>query len=108
VEGYLVVAIGACTLRDCVTLERSPYPCNTCDFEVRLGASPKPYPSYDKGIRFTGARHDRFLCSSINGRITCGLDAKGQHVLVRASLEFPEMDYLQVSLKEPEICELPR
>jgi hypothetical protein len=36
------------------------------------------------------------------------LDPKGQHVLVRASLEYSEMEYERLYLKEPEICELVR
>ena len=112
VEGYLLLGSSGCTLINCPETHPS---CNTCEFEFRLGASPT---SRERSIRLV--RRDLHCLSipgtdrrhlySTDGRSPCSLDAKGQHVLVRASLEYSEMemDEDRLSLKEPEICELGR
>jgi hypothetical protein len=110
VEGYLLLGSRGCTLMNCPETHSD---CNTCVLEFRLSASPT---SRERSIRLSRRdldclsipmRDGRQLVSS-DGRRPCSLDPKGQHVLVRASLEYSEMEYERLYLKEPEICELVR
>lgn len=121
VEGYLVLLPGACTLMGCAALAPSPDKvpdCNTCELEIRLSESPTSLSWKTKTIRLRSERRNLYRCLSIptpggraivgdDGRSPCGVDAKGQHVLVRGGLEYFENDFERVLLKEPEICELP-
>lgn len=97
VNGYLLLASGPCTLIECLDAA----PCHRCQNEFRVAASPG---SSTKSIRLQSRSVD-YTCWSGSQR-PCSLDARGQHVVVRATLVTVAGGPDLTSLDEPEICEL--
>jgi hypothetical protein len=98
VEGYLVRALGPCTLMNCP----DDYPnCNSCEIKLWLASSPS---KFSHAVSLYGARAG-FACSS-NVPTQCVFDATGQHVLARGTLHFSENSFEPSSLVEPQICTL--
>jgi len=97
VAGYLVRQLGACTRMECY----GPRECNSCEFTLRLAASPKELtrtiPLYSSRVRYR--------CWS-SARDQCAFEADGQHVIAHGRLRFVNGSFEPIFLDDPKICAL--